>query len=59
MAKYDFVIAVGGAPGQGIDSVGQVLTRICARHGLHVFTYSAYQSLIRGGHTFLTARISF
>ena len=58
MAKYDFVIAVGGAPGQGIDSVGQVLTRICARHGLHVFTYSAYQSLIRGGHTFLTARIS-
>ena len=58
MAKYDFVIAVGGAPGQGIDSVGQVLTRICARHGLHIFTYSAYQSLIRGGHTFLTARIS-
>ena len=58
MAKYDFVIAVGGAPGQGIDSIGQVLTRICARHGLHVFTYSAYQSLIRGGHTFLTARIS-
>ena len=58
MAKYDFVIAVGGAPGQGIDSVGQGLTRICARHGLHVFTYSAYQSLIRGGHTFLTARIS-
>ena len=58
MAKYDFVIAVGGAPGQGIDSVGQVLTRICARHGLSVFTYSAYQSLIRGGHTFLTARIS-
>ena len=58
MAKYDFVIAVGGAPGQGIDSVGQVLTRICARHGLYVFTYSAYQSLIRGGHTFLNARIS-
>ena len=58
MAKYDFVIAVGGAPGQGIDSVGQVLTRICARHGLYVFTYSAYQSLIRGGHTFLSARIN-
>ena len=58
MAKYDFVVAVGGAPGQGIDSVGQALTRVCARHGLHVFTYSAYQSLIRGGHTFLTVRIS-
>ena len=58
MAKYDFVIAVGGAPGQGIDTVGKSMSQICARHGLHVFTYSAYQSLIRGGHTFLTVRIS-
>ncbi len=58
MAKYDFVIAVGGAPGQGIESLGQSLGSICAKHGLYVFTYSAYQSLIRGGHTFLTVRIS-
>ncbi|MCZ6676361.1 MAG: 2-oxoacid:acceptor oxidoreductase subunit alpha [Candidatus Poribacteria bacterium] len=58
MAELDFAIAMGGAPGQGIDSAGQILARICARHGLHVFSYSAYQSLIRGGHTFLTMRIS-
>lgn len=58
MANYDFVVAVGGAPGQGIDTVGKSMSQICARHGLHVFTYSAYQSLIRGGHTFLTIRIS-
>ncbi len=58
MAKYDFVIAVGGAPGQGIDTVGKSMSQIFARHGLHVYTYSAYQSLIRGGHTFLTVRIS-
>ncbi|MCE2401338.1 2-oxoacid:acceptor oxidoreductase subunit alpha [Candidatus Poribacteria bacterium] len=58
MAKYDFVIAVGGAPGQGIETLGKSLGQICARYGLHVFTYSAYQSLIRGGHTFLTIRIS-
>jgi 2-oxoglutarate ferredoxin oxidoreductase subunit alpha len=58
MAKYDFVIAVGGAPGQGIETLGKSLGKICARYGLHVFTYSAYQSLIRGGHTFLTIRIS-
>ena len=58
MAKYDFVVAIGGAPGQGIDTLGLSLGRICARYGLHVFTYSAYQSLIRGGHTFLTLRIS-
>ncbi|MYF98727.1 2-oxoacid:acceptor oxidoreductase subunit alpha [Candidatus Poribacteria bacterium] len=58
MAKYDFVVAIGGAPGQGIATVGKNLSQICARHGLHVFAYSAYQSLIRGGHTFLTIRIS-
>ncbi len=58
MAKYDFVVAIGGAPGQGIDTAGKNLSQLCARHGLHVFAYSAYQSLIRGGHTFLTIRIS-
>ena len=58
MAKYDFVIAIGGAPGQGIAMAGKSLSQLCAQHGLHVFAYSAYQSLIRGGHTFLTIRIS-
>ncbi len=58
MAKFDFVVAIGGAPGQGIATAGKNLSQICARYGLHVFTYSAYQSLIRGGHTFLTIRIS-
>ena len=58
MAKYDFVVAVGGAPGQGIETLGKSLGQICARYGLYVYTYSAYQSLIRGGHTFLTIRIS-
>jgi len=58
MAKYDFAIAVGGAPGQGIETAGKSISQICARYGLHVFTYTAYQSLIRGGHSFLTIRIS-
>lgn len=57
MSKFDFVIAMGGAPGQGLESAGPVLIRICARRGLSAFAYSAYQSLIRGGHTFLTIRI--
>lgn len=58
MAKFDFVVAIGGAPGQGIATTGKSLSQLCARNGLHVFAYSAYQSLIRGGHTFLTIRIS-
>ena len=58
MAKYDFAIAIGGAPGQGIETAGKSISQICARYGLNVFTYTAYQSLIRGGHSFLTIRIS-
>ena len=58
MENYDFAIGMGGAPGQGIESSGPLLLRICARRGIYAFTYSAYQSLIRGGHTFLTMRLS-
>ena len=58
MAKFDFVVAIGGAPGQGIATAGKSLSQLCARNGFHAFAYSAYQSLIRGGHTFLTIRIS-
>ena len=58
MAKYDFAIALGGAPGQGIETAGESVSQIFARYGLNVFTYTAYQSLIRGGHSFLTIRIS-
>ena len=57
MENYDFAIGMGGAPGQGIESSGPLLLRICARRGVYAFTYSAYQSLIRGGHTFLTMRL--
>ena len=58
MGNYDFAIGMGGAPGQGIESSGPLLLRICARRGVYAFTYSAYQSLIRGGHTFLTMRLN-
>ena len=58
MAKFDFVLAIGGEPGQGIATVGKTFNQLCARNGFYTFSYSAYQSIIRGGHTFLTIRIS-
>ncbi|MDE0301260.1 MAG: 2-oxoacid:acceptor oxidoreductase subunit alpha [Candidatus Poribacteria bacterium] len=58
MAKFDFAIAIGGAAGQGIATPGNILARICARRGLQFFSYNSYQSIIRGGHIFLTTRIS-
>ena len=56
MARVDFAIGIGGENGQGIASTGDILARIFARRGLHVNAYNAYQSIIRGGHTFLTIR---
>src|SRR5215467_4395691 len=58
MASVDFAVGIGGENGQGIASTGDILARIFARRGLNINAYNAYQSIIRGGHTFLTIRAS-
>src|SRR5215470_14548387 len=58
MATVDFAVGIGGENGQGIASTGDILARIFARRGLNLTAYNAYQSIIRGGHTFLTIRSS-
>jgi len=58
MSKVDLAIAIGGAAGQGIATPGDILARIFVRRGLHLNAYNAYQSIIRGGHIFLTLRTS-
>lgn len=58
MSKIDLAIAIGGAAGQGIATPGDILARIFVRRGLHLNAYNAYQSIIRGGHIFLTLRTS-
>src|ERR1051326_584764 len=52
----DLAIGIGGAAGQGIATPGDILARIFVRRGLHLNTYNAYQSIVRGGHIFLTLR---
>jgi len=54
----DVAIGIGGAAGQGIATPGDVLARIFVRRGLHLNAYNAYQSIVRGGHIFLTLRAS-
>ncbi len=56
--KYDFALAIGGEAGQGIATPGDILARLFVRRGLHIYTYNAYQSIIRGGHIFLLVRVS-
>ncbi len=54
----EIALRTGGAAGDGIASVGEVLTRCLTRMGLHVFGHNAYQSVIRGGHVWFQARAS-
>jgi 2-oxoglutarate ferredoxin oxidoreductase subunit alpha len=54
--KKTFAIGIGGAAGQGVATPGDIFAKIFSRRGLHLNAYNAYQSIIRGGHTFLTIR---
>src|SRR5256885_5185075 len=54
--KQAFAVGIGGAAGQGVATPGDIFAKIFSRRGLHLNAYNAYQSIIRGGHTFLTIR---
>src|SRR3989449_792246 len=56
MAKRDLVFRIGGAAGDGVSSTAESFAKISARSGLHTWTYSSYQSVIRGGHVWTQVR---
>ena len=57
-ASFDFSLSIGGAAGQGIATPGNILARMVVARGLSLNAYNAFQSIVRGGHIFLTLRIS-
>lgn len=56
MSKRDLAIRIGGAAGDGVSSTAESFAKISARSGLHTWTYSSYQSVIRGGHVWTQIR---
>lgn len=54
----DVSILVGGEAGQGIQTVGDLLSRACLKSGLHLMAINDFESRIRGGHSFFQIRIS-
>jgi len=58
MNQNDIIVGIGGAAGDGVASAGNTLALSVARQGQGVFAYNAYQSVIRGGHSWLRLRIS-
>jgi len=50
---------VAGLAGEGIDVTGIMFGKMCLRHGMNVFSYREYPSLIRGGHNTHQVHASF
>lgn len=58
MSKSEIVVGIGGAAGDGVASAGNSLVLSLARQGLAAYSYNSYQSVIRGGHSWLRVRFS-
>jgi 2-oxoglutarate ferredoxin oxidoreductase subunit alpha len=58
MNQPNVTIGIGGAAGDGVASAGNTLAVSLARQGQAAFAYNSYQSVIRGGHSWLRIRIS-
>ena len=58
MSEPDVVIGIGGAAGDGTASAGNTLVLSMARQGIAGYSYNSYQSVIRGGHSWLRLRFS-
>ena len=58
MDQTDLTIGIGGAAGDGSAAAGNTVALAVARQGLAVYAYNSYQSVIRGGHSWLRVRVS-
>jgi len=56
--SVDISIMIGGEAGQGIQTVGELLARVCRKAGLYLMAINDFESRIRGGHSFFQIRIS-
>lgn len=56
--SVDITVTIGGEAGQGIQTVGDLLSQACQAAGLYVMGINDFESRIRGGHSFFQIRIS-
>ena len=54
----DINFNIGGAAGQGIDTIGDLLTQVFVQAGFYTFTIKDFESRIRGGYNFTQIRVS-
>jgi len=53
----DFTMKIGGAAGQGLQTIGDVISKTLVRSGYWVHTVQDYLSRVRGGHNFTLVRV--
>lgn len=56
MRVNDATIALTGESGEGIISLGDLVTKVLARMGLNVFTFRTYPAEVRGGQCIFQVR---
>src|SRR5690242_17493384 len=49
-------ILIGGAAGQGMETLASILEKLLKRKGFEIFTTRDYMSRVRGGHNFIQIR---
>ena len=57
MKDATYNILIGGEAGQGLITVGQILSKILVRSGYTIVVTQSYQSRIRGGHNTFAIRV--
>ena len=56
--SIDVTVTIGGEAGQGIQTVGDIIARVCHKAGLYLMAVNDFEPRIRGGHSFMQIRIS-
>src|SRR3989338_7163199 len=56
MNQQEISLIIGGQAGQGMQTIGYIISKIFTRRGLQVFFYNSFESRIRGGHSYVNIR---
>ncbi|WP_316900366.1 2-oxoacid:acceptor oxidoreductase subunit alpha [Pseudodesulfovibrio indicus] len=57
MSKQSLNIVIGGAAGQGLATIGRLLSKAVVRAGYHLLVTQKYMSRVRGGHNTFAVRL--
>jgi len=58
MERHELNIVIGGEAGQGLVTVGRLLSLLLVKCGYEIVVTQSYQSRIRGGHNTFAVRVS-